>query len=299
MKSELPKRTSKPDREAVSSVVCLYIRITVGLICFVTRAEAQAPAEFFEENCSICHTIGGGDLVGPDLKDVTQKKERDWLIRFMLDPEGVINSGDPYAADLVEKADGIVMPPNDGLTEEIAGELLDYIEGQSGAAAELPAEGGEAAQEKREIDPILGDKYFTGRVTLKNGAPPCLACHGGLGPDIGGSLGPDLSLVFNKLQGRNALTSWLKNPPTRTMKSVFGKHPLDDREIDSLVDLFEAWTGLDRKFNDAPFIIIMSVIFYGFGGAALGLLIFGGFWSFRFSAVRRPLIENLGKRGQR
>ena len=37
----------------------------------------QETAQYFRQNCASCHTIGGGRLTGPDLKDVTKRKERD------------------------------------------------------------------------------------------------------------------------------------------------------------------------------------------------------------------------------
>ena len=74
---------------------------------------ASAPAQdppseeaiaFFEANYMSCHTIGGGRLTGPDLKGVTERQEPDWLAKFIMDPKAVIDSGDPYAAELFREA---------------------------------------------------------------------------------------------------------------------------------------------------------------------------------------------------
>ena len=43
-------------------------------------------------------------LVGPDLTNVSQRQERAWLVKFILDPAGVLDSGDPYATKLLEEA---------------------------------------------------------------------------------------------------------------------------------------------------------------------------------------------------
>ena len=43
---------------------------------------AQDTAAFFKQNCTSCHTIGGGRLTGPDLKDVTTRKDRAWFVQF-------------------------------------------------------------------------------------------------------------------------------------------------------------------------------------------------------------------------
>ena len=62
-----------------------------------------------------CHTIGGGRLTGPDLKGVTERADEAWLVDFILDPKGVIDSGDPYAAELLREARGVYMTQVPGI----------------------------------------------------------------------------------------------------------------------------------------------------------------------------------------
>src|SRR5690606_13166114 len=101
------------------------------LLCAApSRLQAQETADFFKQNCMSCHTIGGGRLTGPDLKNVSQRKDRDWLIKFMLDPKGVIDSGDPYAQQLLKESRGVVMPAIPLMTRERAGYLLDLIDAE-------------------------------------------------------------------------------------------------------------------------------------------------------------------------
>ncbi len=276
----------------------LSLIIILVLTSPFSAANGQEIGEFFKKNCFSCHTIGGGKLIGPDLKNVTERQDREWLINFILDPLGVLKSGDPYALKLQADANGVVMSPIFDITQEQAGLLLDLIESESkleisqfigkmvlGDSAEAP-------------DPIFGNRLFTGEIQLHNGAPSCISCHSGAGPNIGGGLGPNLSYVLERLQGRRALAAWLSSPPTSTMKSVFKKRPLQPDEIRVLVDLFESWNELDRRYNYDPFMVWMSVIFYGFGGTVLILLIFSGFWHGRFRSVRRPLIDKAKLRGK-
>ena len=49
-------------------------------------------------------SVGGGRLAGPDLKDVGKRREEAWLLRFVVDPKGVIDSGDAYAQNLLKEA---------------------------------------------------------------------------------------------------------------------------------------------------------------------------------------------------
>jgi mono/diheme cytochrome c family protein len=60
----------------------------------------QDAAEFFRQNCTTCHTIGGGRLTGPDLKGVLQRKPRAWLLDFIMDPQAVLDRG-VYAGQMV------------------------------------------------------------------------------------------------------------------------------------------------------------------------------------------------------
>lgn len=65
------------------------------------------------------------------------------------------------------------------------------------------------------------------------GGPPCISCHtvGGIGPLGGGRLGPDLTLVNERLGGPKGSSTWLLAPPTPTMQSVFKTQPLKAEEI--------------------------------------------------------------------
>ena len=95
----------------------------------------------FKNHCAACHTIGGGDAIGPDLKGVTATREHDWLKRFIATPEKVFADNDPIARTLLEKYKQVRMPSL-SLTEQDAALLIDYIARASGdapAASASPA----------------------------------------------------------------------------------------------------------------------------------------------------------------
>jgi mono/diheme cytochrome c family protein len=69
-----------------------------------TISTAQADIDkgkelFAGKGCGACHKIGGGKLVGPDLKGVTARREQVWIERMILKPE-VMTKEDPTAKDL-------------------------------------------------------------------------------------------------------------------------------------------------------------------------------------------------------
>ncbi len=61
------------------------------------RQSADEGEQIFEGNCIACHTVGQGDLVGPDLKGVTTRRDRDWLTRWISAPDVMLDEGDPIA----------------------------------------------------------------------------------------------------------------------------------------------------------------------------------------------------------
>jgi protein SCO1/2 len=84
----------------------------------------------FRNHCVACHSIGGGDAIGPDLKGVTANRDRAWLKRFIATPDKVLAAGDPIAQELLEKYKQVRMP-NLALGEQDAAVLIDYIDRQS------------------------------------------------------------------------------------------------------------------------------------------------------------------------
>lgn len=94
----------------------------------------------FVKACSACHRVGGGDHIGPDLAGVTERRSRDWLIRFITSPAEMIEQRDPTAIDLLEKFRGLRMPEL-GLTEKDAEDVLLFVEAGGGMTDEQPVVG--------------------------------------------------------------------------------------------------------------------------------------------------------------
>jgi len=249
----------------------------------------QQPADFFQQNCTSCHTIGGGRVTGPDLKDVTKQKDRAWLEHFIQNPKAVIDGGDPFALQLQQDARGVVMPTIQGLTPQMAKGLLDLIEAESKLAKSRF--GGVSISDRPFTagDVALGTGIFVGTRKLSQGGPPCISCHtlgtiGGLG---GGRLGPDLTRVYERLGGRKAVGAWLSAPATPTMQAVFRQHPLQSEEILPLLSVFE---NASQRSAPADAETQMNFFIAGFAGASLGLLVMGWVWRKRMRTVRRSMV---------
>lgn len=98
-------------------------------------ALAEAGEAPFQQKCVACHTIGEGDRVGPDLLGVTDIRDRDWLERWIREPDRMIAEKDPLALELLKQYNQIPMP-NLGVGEEEAKALIAYMESQSALKAD-------------------------------------------------------------------------------------------------------------------------------------------------------------------
>ena len=256
----------------------------------VSGAEAQEAAELYRQNCISCHTIGGGRLVGPDLKNVEQRQDRTWLLGFILDPMGVLDRGDAYALQLKDDAGGVLMPRIAGLTAKQAEGLLDLIAAES-LLEESQFAGLDLGDEPfSDHDIQRGEDVFAGTERLSNGGPSCLSCHtvGGLRGLGGGRLGPDLTRAYERLQGRKNLASWLQAPATEIMRPIYLEKSLTGEEIKVLVAFLET-TAQNRP--EANYTARLTLLLLGLGGAAFGFMLADGVWRNRFRGVRRALVR--------
>ncbi|MBT4496319.1 MAG: cytochrome c [Gemmatimonadetes bacterium] len=260
-------------------------------------AVAQVPATYFKQNCLSCHTIGGGRLLGPDLKNLHERQNREWLVDWLLDPEGVLKSGDPYAVKMQKEARGAVMTRSPGMTRDLAHALLDLIEAESRLEKSQfwGMQMSDRALTPEDIED--GRALFTGASPFKNGGPSCIGCHhvNSLGALGGGRLGLNLTRAYATLGGRKGLAAWLATPPSLTMSPIFTEHPIDEEEILPLIAFLKSETEKDLQESSAP---LINFVLVGVAGAFVLLIVFDRIWNGRFRAVRRPLIDQAYGQGQ-
>ncbi len=272
--------------------VAMPLAFTLSLLAFgnsVTQGQDAVIADY-KQNCLSCHTIGGGRITGPDLQNVDERKDREWLVGFVMDPLGVLNSGDEYALKIKQEAQNVVMPNVPGMTRERAEALLDLI------AAESKLEKSQFVGVQISDRPLTaadvqrGRGMFMGTVPFAGEGAACVSCHvvtglGGLG---GGKLGPDLTKIFERRQGRKGLVAWLSAPATPVMQATFRDHPLEGEEILGLVAFFRETAQLDETSHANA---TLMFIILGVAGTVGVLIVFGWIWGYRFRSVRRTLLQ--------
>jgi hypothetical protein len=178
-----------------------------------------------------------------------------------------------------------------GMTVDRAMNLLDLIEAES--ALEKSQFAGVQISDRpfTEADVAAGRRIFLGSDRLEQRGPACVSCHSvnGIGVLAGGKLGPDLNAVFERLNGRKGLATWLSAPPTPIMQAVFTDHPLAEDEILPLVAFFADKAVAPPESGQAATLIF---ILLGMAGTIAALVLFDVVWRKRFRSVRQALVPD-------
>jgi cytochrome c2 len=197
---------SRPKVAALLSALAL-------IFCASRHAAAGDAAEakkIFNQRCTSCHTFGKGVKVGPDLKGVTERRARPWLLRFIRSSQGLIKEGDTIAAGLFDQFRRQRMPDWLDLSESQIDSVLDWFS-VDGPDQKEPDERDAELATAADIDRARG--LFNGSVGFTNGGVACGTCHSIRDNDqtIGGSLGPNLTAAYLRYRDRG-LTLFLRKP---------------------------------------------------------------------------------------
>ncbi len=124
----------------------VWILVWMGLSFGLTAQDVDHGKKLFQQNCSACHKLGTR-LVGPDLIGVTQRRDFDWIVRFVHNSQELVKAGDETAVKLFEEYK-VVMPPQP-LTEADIKDVLAYIEsGGEAASGAKAAAGGKVSMQR-------------------------------------------------------------------------------------------------------------------------------------------------------
>lgn len=111
-------------------------------------ALVSAGESLFKANCAQCHEIHEV-VIGPALKDVHDRRPKEWLLKWIKNSQKVIQSGDEYAVALYNEYQKNVMPSYPFSDDQITS-ILSYIKVESGkepVKEEVVSQGGgETAQ---------------------------------------------------------------------------------------------------------------------------------------------------------
>lgn len=243
--------------------------------------------EIFKNNCATCHTVGQGQLIGPDLAHIQERRSDDWIIKFIKSSQTVIKSGDKYADSLFKAFNQMPMPDHPNLTENQIKQLLAYIGANSG-----PAEAVKASVGLLSGDSQRGKELFVGNIRFVNKGASCNSCHNVemKGFVSGGALAKDLTHAVTRLSTAG-VASIISGLPFPQMKETYVSRPVTAQEI---ADLTAFLAKIDKE---APVRAGSSVGRYLLAGGVIGIIFLLGLYSFFWiKRKKRPVYFSVFKR---
>lgn len=244
----------------IKRISSLGLFVTLLWMIPISSGLAAVPGEQnFQQLCGVCHTIGSGKLVGPDLAGVQERRSQAWLETFVKSPQAMINSGDADAVAIFAEFNQLPMP-DPLLSAAQIKDVLSYIKDVSEklpnptAAVSQPAvsqpsvdqpintsveiEAGVADISPQAIAEQInhGRDLFQGTVRFANEGPTCNSCHDVQNDAVigGGILSKELTTVFSRMGGPG-VRAILGRPPFPVMQAAYLDRALSEKEIVSLV----------------------------------------------------------------
>ncbi len=226
------------------------------LLFVSTITTAQDGKALFDTKCKSCHNIGGGKLVGPDLKGINAKHSQEWLINFTKNSTALIASGDKAAKAIFDEFGKMPMMAFDMPDADITA-IFTHVKSLSSAnttekkkniIAPPPAPTGNAEN---------GAKLFDGSVSFNTGGAACNACHSA-GAFPGGTLAKDLT------KSGAAVGAIMNSLPFPAMKAAYQDKKLSNTEIADLTAFLKK-AAVDKE---EP----MPCLGFPIGGAILFIL---------------------------
>ena len=235
---------------------------------------ASQGQQVFQNLCAMCHTIGGGVLVGPDLQGVAERRSEGWIISFVQGSQELVKAGDPDAVAIFEEFK-IAMPDQSLADDEILA-VIEYIRTAepTGDASSGPAE---VMEEATEEQILLGQNLFQGTTRLANNGPACNACHEVRNDAVfgGGILAPDLTTVISRLSARG-VAAILARPPYPVMRRAYLNSALTEEEAMALVGFLQQADADQALYQPREYGI--KLFFAGIVGTAFLLLLYTLIW---------------------
>ncbi|MGB1071954.1 MAG: SCO family protein [Planctomycetota bacterium] len=109
----------------------------------------------FRTRCSTCHEIGRSPdktmKPGPNLLDVSDRRTHEWLVRWIQEPDKMLEEKDPTAIQLFESYNRLPMP-NLRVSQHEAEMLLDFIKVESKRMKKVMEV--QAIADQQEVEPM-------------------------------------------------------------------------------------------------------------------------------------------------
>ena len=115
------------DTKQIDSIIAFIDRFPTKKTVFRQLDERQIKGKkLFKANCAACHKLDK-KLIGPPLKGITNKREREWLHAFIKDNQALRAHGDSLAIQVYEAYNKMPMLTYPNLSEEDIDNILAYL----------------------------------------------------------------------------------------------------------------------------------------------------------------------------
>lgn len=215
--------------------------------------------KLFTERCSVCHTVGDGRKVGPDMYGITEIRPMDYLATFIQEPTHMFEAKNAIATMVLEQYRTIRMPDLHLSRTQILN-LLAYLQWESSQPKPNPV------LPFPEGDPGRGQGLYEGRVRFQKAGPPCISCHNisHLGFPRGGTMGPDLTGINPPFAAADAQRVF------PTMIPLYRDHPLLHKEQQDLEAFIRQAAGTESTdvsaimglLAEGGFMIVFGIVWY-------------------------------------
>ncbi len=86
--------------------------------------------DLFRSRCDSCHSLGSEEGIGPGLLNITQRRDKTWLARWIKTPDKLLAKKDPLAMAMFKQYKKVLMP-NFRLSDADVDALIIYMEASS------------------------------------------------------------------------------------------------------------------------------------------------------------------------
>ena len=108
------------------SIILLVLTLTISNVTLGQgNTDAVAGESLFKSNCAACHKLDKRG-VGPALRNVDEKYDREWLYKWIKNSQGLIKSGDSKAVAIFKEYNNSVMTSFPGLSNEDIDNIIAY-----------------------------------------------------------------------------------------------------------------------------------------------------------------------------
>lgn len=114
--------------------------------------------ELFRTRCAACHEMTGdmnNEGIGPDLLGVHLRRERKWLVRWLKEPDKMLEEKDPLAVALFNQYNQVTMP-NMRLNRKEVFDLLSFFEAEYNRQKGLPLQGSSLSEKQSGAVDVIG-----------------------------------------------------------------------------------------------------------------------------------------------